>query len=185
MDFAARVLAAARFAAEAHRDQRRKRTGAPYIIHPLRVAERVASGPLPAGVNREDAILAALLHDVLEDTPTPRDMLERRFGAAVVGVVLELTQDKRLPREERVRIMVAHAGTMSAAARAVKLADRLDNLLEMGVMGEEFIRRYCAETCLLLDALHGGCPELEAEIERVLAVYAARKDKAVDGAGAI
>jgi (p)ppGpp synthase/HD superfamily hydrolase len=174
MDLTGRVLAAARFAAEAHQDQRRKRTGAPYVIHPLRVAQRIAEVALPPEVSREDALVAALLHDVLEDTPVPRVTLERHFGARVLAIVEELTQDKRLPREERIRLMIAHAATISPAARAVKLADRLDNLIEMAVMDEAFIRRYLRETHELLEALRGGCPELEDEIERVLAEYEAK-----------
>ncbi len=85
-DAAGRILEAVLFAAERHRDQRRK--GAekpPYINHPVEVAERLWR----VGKVRDiPVILAALLHDTLEDTPTTPEEIRERFGEEVLGLVM-------------------------------------------------------------------------------------------------
>lgn len=122
------ILNAADFAAEKHRDQRRKNGDVPYIDHPLAVARSLA---VEADVTDPTVLAAALLHDTLEDTATAFDELVREFGAAVAGVVREITDDRRLPKAERKRQQVLHARELSHAARLVKLADKLDNLRDL------------------------------------------------------
>lgn len=119
-----KVLCAAEFAALAHAKQTRKATGLPYIIHPLGVAHILAE----VGIADPITLQAALLHDVLEDTPTSRDVLEKKFGAEVLSVVDEVTDDKSLTKAERKRLQIQHARSMSERARCVKLADKIHNL---------------------------------------------------------
>lgn len=126
-DFAL-IVKAAEFAARKHRDQRRKNGDVPYVNHPLAVARSLA---VEARITDPTVLAAALLHDTLEDTDTAFEELVREFGAAVAGVVREVTDDRRLPKAERKRQQVVHARELSPAARLVKLADKLDNLRDL------------------------------------------------------
>ena len=120
------IVRALDFAARKHRDQRRKGASAePYINHPAEVARLVAeaTGGRPLAV-----VLAALLHDTLEDTQTTLDELEREFGPEVAALVAEVTDDKRLPKPERKRLQVEHAAGKSDGAKLIKIADKTSNL---------------------------------------------------------
>lgn len=122
---AARLLDAASFAAFKHRDQRRKDVDAtPYINHPLDVARILTEG----GVEDVEILMAGILHDTIEDTKTTADELTERFGARVCGLVLEVTDDKKLDKMERKRLQVVKAPTKSDGAKMVKIADKLANL---------------------------------------------------------
>jgi guanosine-3',5'-bis(diphosphate) 3'-pyrophosphohydrolase len=123
------LLAAASFAAHKHRDQRRKGAEAsPYINHPLAVANLLAN---EAGVEDLTTLVAALLHDTIEDTATTSEEIAARFGAEVAAVVMEVTDDKRLAKDERKRLQVVHAADLSQEAKLVKLADKICNLRDM------------------------------------------------------
>src|SRR5450432_729604 len=101
------VLRALAFAAEKHRDQRRKDAEAsPYINHPIALANLIAN---EGGVADPDVLCAALLHDTIEDTETTADELRGAFGDVVTGIVLEVTDDKSLPKAERKRLQIEHA----------------------------------------------------------------------------
>ena len=122
------ILKAAAFAAEKHRDQRRKDPEAsPYINHPIALANLLAS----QGVTTPDVLCAALLHDTIEDTETTADELRNTFGTAVAGFVLEVTDDKSLPKAERKRLQIEHAAHASPQAKLVKLADKICNLRDI------------------------------------------------------
>ncbi len=162
------VLRAARLAAYAHRGQKRKTSDVPYVVHPLRVAERILGGRVPLEVDLRVAVLAAILHDVLEDTDVPRERLVEEFGEDVVRVVDEVTQDQSLPREERRRKMVEGCGRYSLEGRVVKLADRWDNMSELGAMEPDFVARYCAEARTMLRNMEGTWPEAEAAIAAIV-----------------
>lgn len=123
------LLAALVFAADKHSRQRRKDSDAtPYINHPISVAEVLAR---VGGVTDLAILQAAVLHDTLEDTQTTPQELRGRFGQQVCALVQELTDDRRLPKEERKRLQVEHAPRMSAAARQIKVADKICNLMDM------------------------------------------------------
>jgi guanosine-3',5'-bis(diphosphate) 3'-pyrophosphohydrolase len=117
------------FAAEKHRDQRRMDdNGSPYINHPIAVARVLCE---EAGVTDSPVLCAALLHDTVEDTDTSADELDAQFGAAVRGIVMEVTDDKRLPKAERKRLQVEKAAGISHGAKLVKLADKICNLRDV------------------------------------------------------
>ena len=120
------VLAALRFAAHKHRDQRRKGADAvPYINHPVALAETLWR----LGKVRDSAVLAAaLLHDTIEDTETTEVELRRAFGPVVAGVVAEVTDNKSLDKAMRKQLQIEHAGSISRRAKLVKLADKISNL---------------------------------------------------------
>jgi len=96
-----KILEAAAFAAHKHRDQRRKDPAAsPYINHPIALANILAN---EGGILDATVIVAALLHDTIEDTETTAAELRQLFGAEVADVVMEVTDDKSLPKAERKR----------------------------------------------------------------------------------
>lgn len=121
-----RLLQAVRFAAEKHAPQRRKNAAAtPYINHPIEVAEHMAR---VGGISDEDLLVAALLHDTIEDTNTSFAELESAFGSRVAGIVMECTDDKSLEKLERKRLQILNAPKKSPDAKCVKIADKTCNL---------------------------------------------------------
>ena len=124
MSFGA-VLEATNFAAEKHRNQRRKNVEqTPYINHPIEVATILTR----AGINDEDALIAALLHDTIEDTETSVEEVTERFGSNVIRIVMECTDDKKLDKVTRKKYQISHAAEISVQGKLVKLADKLSNL---------------------------------------------------------
>ncbi|MCU0714381.1 MAG: HD domain-containing protein [Pirellula sp.] len=121
-----RILHATKFAAEKHSQQRRKNADAtPYINHPIEVAEHLAR---VGNVSDEDVLIAALLHDTIEDTKTTFDEIESLFGSRVAKIVMECTDDKSLEKAERKRLQILNAPKKSAEAKCVKIADKTCNL---------------------------------------------------------
>ncbi|WP_029008112.1 HD domain-containing protein [Azospirillum halopraeferens] len=119
------------FAAHKHIDQRRKGLRAePYVNHLAEVARLVAEA---TGGDEPDAVIAALLHDTLEDTDATREEIEESFGPAIAAIVVEVTDDKRLPKGERKQRQIDHAPRVSRPAKLVKLADKISNLRSMAV----------------------------------------------------
>jgi len=120
------VARALEFAARRHSAQRRKGLAAePYVNHLAEVACLLAEA---CGGQDAELVAAGLLHDSLEDTATRAAELEREFGPGVLALVLEVTDDKSLPRQERKRLQVETAGGKSARARMIKIADKASNL---------------------------------------------------------
>ena len=125
----AKLLKGISFAAEKHRGQHRKDAEAsPYINHPIAVATVVAA---EGAVSDEAMLLAAVLHDTVEDTQTTPEELEEHFGSQVATLVRELTDDKSLKKAERKRLQIEHAQNSSARAKQVKIADKICNVRDM------------------------------------------------------
>ena len=123
------ILRALAFAAHKHRDQRRKDPQAsPYINHPIALANVLRN---EGGIEDAEVICAALLHDTVEDTETTPEELENEFGLGIRDIVVEVTDDTRLPRAERKHLQVLHAPGLSDAAKMVKLADKICNLRDI------------------------------------------------------
>jgi GTP diphosphokinase / guanosine-3',5'-bis(diphosphate) 3'-diphosphatase len=123
------LLKALSFAAYKHRHQRRKGVRAiPYINHPIALADLLVR---TAEISDPEVIATALLHDTVEDTCTTNKELKKEFGPVISKLVAELTDDKRLPSDERKRRQVEHAPSLSPRARMVKLADKTCNLRDV------------------------------------------------------
>ena len=120
------VLRAADAAARWHAHQRRKGIAQePYINHLLEVASLVTEATSGSDPN---LVIAALLHDAVEDQDVPIQMIAREFGKQVADIVMEVTDDKTLPKEERKRRQVETASKKSREAKLIKLADKTSNL---------------------------------------------------------
>lgn len=121
------VMRAASFAAVAHRDQRRKDAAkTPYINHPLNVAKILTN----VGIIN-NSVLAAALHDTIEDCGTIYAEIFAEFGQTVVDLVRECTDNKSLPVVERKKLQIEHAKELSYGAELIKLADKLYNCLDL------------------------------------------------------
>jgi GTP diphosphokinase / guanosine-3',5'-bis(diphosphate) 3'-diphosphatase len=123
------LLTALHFAADKHRDQRRKsREACPYINHPIEVAEILSR---VGGVTDLATLQAAILHDTIEDTQTTAEELEARFGAEVRRLVEEVSDDQSLPKAERKRLQIECAPDLSPKAKLIKIADKISNVRDV------------------------------------------------------
>lgn len=123
------LLQAISFSAKKHRNQRRKGgDGEPYINHPLEVAHLIAN---IGKVTDYDILMAAVLHDTVEDTDTSAEELTELFGENVCKMVLEVTDDKSLPKKRRKELQIEHAPHLSIGAKHVKLADKISNVRDI------------------------------------------------------
>jgi guanosine-3',5'-bis(diphosphate) 3'-pyrophosphohydrolase len=169
-----KLVAAIAFAADKHRNQRRKdHEASPYIDHPIALAHVLAN---EGGVEDERVLMAAVLHDTIEDTETTEQDLVRQFGKDVADIVMEVTDDKSLPKAERKRLQVEHAGHISRQGKLVKLADKICNLRDIAKSPpvDWSVKRkqeYFDWAKTVVDALRGVHPGLEAIFD---AAYAAR-----------
>lgn len=163
-------LKALAYAARQHRDQRRKgNEQAPYINHLVDVTDLLWR---VGGVRDITVLTAGLLHDTIEDTGTTADEIEQLFGREVRDVVLEVTDDKSLPKEERKRLQVLHAADKSLRAQQVKLADKISNVRDIltcppGGWREQRCQEYLEWAAAVVSGLRGANPALEAEFDRV------------------
>jgi (p)ppGpp synthase/HD superfamily hydrolase len=120
-----RITEAFDFAARAHTGQTRKgRAAEPYVNHVADVAARLARSPRAT----ETTIIAAILHDTVEDTDASLESIREQFGAEVADLVAEVTDDKSLDKAERKRRQVENAPNKSEGAKRIKLADKASNL---------------------------------------------------------
>ncbi len=121
-----KILEAISFSASAHLGQMRKDDETPYHAHPMRVAALAASW----GVEDEAALIAALLHDTIEDTTTDYDDIAKAFGSDAANLVAALTKDSRLPHDDREEAYYATLAAADWRVRVAKMADGYDNLLD-------------------------------------------------------
>lgn len=125
------LFGALAYAARRHSGQRRKDAEkTPYINHPLQVASALA---VEAGVTDLVTLMAAVLHDTVEDTGATLDELEALFGPEVAVVVGEVTDDKSLPKEKRKQLQIEHAPHLSKRAKRLKIADKLCNVRDVSL----------------------------------------------------
>lgn len=152
---------AASFAAQQHDGQLRKDGKTPYFAHPVRVAFVVRH---VFESNDQTALLAALLHDLIEDTTTDYDDLIERFGKDAADAVAALTKDARLPESEREERYDRQLSQASWQARLVKLADVYDNFCDARSDGE---RQKFAEKAQRAIRCAGDSPELQNAVKIV------------------
>lgn len=151
------VMDAAIFATKAHAGQVRKYTGEPYVSHCFEVAGIVAP------FADQNMIAAAILHDVVEDTPTTIDGITRNFGADIASIVYWLT-DISDPcdgnRAARKAIDRDHVAKAPVRAKTVKVADLISNSMSITHHDPGFAKVYLAEKRLLLDVMGDADPTL-------------------------
>lgn len=172
MRIAKEILQAVHFAADKHRDQRRKGVEAsPYVNHPIEVAELIAR---VGDVDDVAVLIAAVLHDTVEDTETTFEELEEVFGPEVRDLVAEVTGDKSLPSAERKKLEVEHAAHISDRAKLIKIADKTCNIRDVTHTPPEDWdmqrrREYLAWAGHIVDSCRGSNPNLERYFDETVA----------------
>jgi guanosine-3',5'-bis(diphosphate) 3'-pyrophosphohydrolase len=167
----ATLLRALEFSAAKHRDQRRKdREASPYINHPIEVASVLAN---VGGVGDLTTLVAAILHDTIEDTRTTGKELDAHFGREVRLLVEEMSDDKSLLKAERKRLQVEHAPSLSDRAKRIKLADKICNIRDVthrppASWPIERRQEYLDWTERVVAGCRGSQVALEAYYDRVL-----------------
>lgn len=149
-----RILHAVTFAELAHRKQVRKYTGEPYIVHPLEVASIVASV-----LQDEDAIVASVLHDVVEDCKVELETIEKAFGQRVAKFVSDVTDVSRPQdgnRAVRKALDRAHIAAAGYESQTIKLADLISNTQSITQHDPDFAEVYMDEKRQLLAVMNKG-----------------------------
>lgn len=151
-------MTAEAFAHHAHRDQKRRYTDEPFIVHPADVVARML---LYVPDATKSMIEAAWLHDVLEDTDTTEEQLRSLFSDETVDLVVQLTKrskpedGNRATRKEIDRLYLA---TVSDEAKMIKCSDIFDNVLSILTHDPEFAVVYLPECRKLVDTIHVDHP---------------------------
>jgi (p)ppGpp synthase/HD superfamily hydrolase len=163
----ARLMRAALLAAEVHRTQRGKGAAAdvPYVNHVIEVAALLAE----AGAD-QDTVIAGLLHDTIEDGTeavrlVTREELAATFGATVAALVVACTDDKSLPKDVRKELQVARALHAPAAARMIKLADKISNLRRIAHTPPDWDEARMLDYVAWAERVAAGCYGVNAELE--------------------
>jgi len=116
------IFKALKFSAQKHKNQRRKGPDeAPYINHPIEVCYQLIS----CNVADINTLIAAILHDTIEDTNTTPEEIKNLFGNDVLKIVKEVTDDKSLPKDVRKRLQIETGGKKSISGKQIKIADKI------------------------------------------------------------
>lgn len=172
------VLRAADAAARWHAHQRRKGAAQePYINHLLEVGSLVAEA---TEGDDPDLVVAALLHDAIEDQQVPSELIARAFGSKVAAIVEEVTDDKSLDKATRKELQVETSAKKSNRAKLIKLADKTSNLRAIAFSPSPSVKRrldYIEWAQRVVAGLRGTSPWLEEQFDR--ATEAAERSLAV------
>lgn len=166
---ASRILQAFELAERAHRPQVRKYTGEPYIIHPVEVAQLVSTV-----TDDEDVVIAALFHDLVEDTSITLAVIRKGFGDRVAQLVHEVTDISRPEhgnRNARKLLDREHLASASPEGKTIKLADLISNTQSITRHDPGFAKVYMQEKRELLPFLAGGSPALYARAEGLIKAW--------------
>jgi guanosine-3',5'-bis(diphosphate) 3'-pyrophosphohydrolase len=168
-----KLLQAARFAAESHTGHFRKGSRRePYINHPLEVANLIANIGM---VDDVEILIAALLHDTVEDCGVTADEIIDKFGRTVADYVLEVTDDKNLPKARRKELQIEHAPHLTRGARTIKIADKISNVRDViASPAEDWDKQrrveYIEWAVKVADGLRGANVHLDTLFEEVVAL---------------
>jgi (p)ppGpp synthase/HD superfamily hydrolase len=163
------VLKAADAAARWHVHQRRKGPAEePYINHLVEVAMLVAEA---TGGTDPNLVIAALLHDAIEDCEVPKELISELFGEDVASIVVEVTDDKSLHKSERKIKQIETASAKSPRAKMLKLADKTSNLraIASSAPSDWSVKRrmeYIQWARDVACGLRGTNPRLEAQFDQ-------------------
>jgi len=169
-------LEAIEFIKEKHDDQFRAFSLAPYWTHPIRVAALVMKYKESHKI--DDLVLAALLHDVVEDTDTTLFQIDVRYGQLVASLVDELTSNKAEQNEMgKTAYLCNKMVHMSDWGLVIKLCDRLDNVTDFAFAPTKFVNKYAKETTEIIAYLRAHYiltqtqSNIIRDIEKMVAIY--------------
>ncbi len=166
-----KVIDAILFAASSHAGQTRKDGITPYINHPIEVMHLLT---FTGNVSDEDILSAAVLHDVIEDTNCTEEEIAERFGKKVAAVVLELTDNKTLNKEERKTRQLETAEALSHEARLIRISDKICNVYDILYAPPQDWdvdrrKKYLTWANEVVEKIKGTNKELESHFEELMA----------------
>jgi len=173
MELQSSFQAAIRFAGERHGDQKMPSSNASYLVHLASVAmEVIFAAPQSTDFDLEFAVPVALLHDVIEDTPTTLEEVRGHFSEPVAEAVLALTKNELLPANEQIPDSLKRIKNLQKEVWAVKLADRISNMQKPpSSWPTEKRKEYQQVARLILKELQGGNPYLEDRLALLIEKY--------------
>ena len=163
--------AALTFAFSKYGELKRKSQNIPYVVHPIRITAILRAAGFNENDN-EEMMIAALFHDLIEDTETPIDELETQFGTKIASIVMELTKPEKRNKDEWLKTFER----ASKEAKIIKMADRLDNLIDMTSKSWKIKKQksYAEQAKILLEKCGSAHNEialkLQEEIEKKFAL---------------
>ncbi|OHD08488.1 MAG: hypothetical protein A2086_05310 [Spirochaetes bacterium GWD1_27_9] len=154
-----------RFSSEKHKNQRRKNLDStPYINHPIAVFDTL----IKCEVIDIATLESSLLHDTIEDTDTTPEELENNFGTEVKNIVLELSDNKNLPKEERKKIQIEKSPFLSDKAKLIKMADHFCNISDIYEEKPKFwTTKRCLQYVEWSEKVIKSCIGLNSKLEEI------------------
>ena len=177
-----RLIKAIDFSARKHRMQRRKNYDkTPYINHPIEVMYLLSC----TGVTDINTLIAAVLHDTIEDTGTTKEEITKEFGFDVTKIVLECTDDKSLDKVTRKKLQIEHVKKASKEAKNIKLADKYSNICDLlsnppSGWSKEEIYGYAYWSWSVCRGARGVNKKLENKLDVLFADFDIKEDKLDD-----
>ena len=165
------IAKALTFAAYKHRHQQRKGLDhVPYINHPLELVHVLV---VEAGITDSEVICAAILHDTIEDTDTTNYEVTELFGKTIAAIVMDVTDDKTLPKSQRKQLQIDRAPFASYKGKLVKLADKIVNIRDIAHCppagwGKERMVQYLDWSAKVIDGVRGTHEGLEMIFDAAL-----------------
>jgi (p)ppGpp synthase/HD superfamily hydrolase len=179
------IIHAIQFAEEAHRDQKRKYSNEPYLIHLLSVAKMVSCATLDKALElqREEIIIAAILHDVVEDTNVTSEDIGLAFGSSICRIVQELTDPPLVAgnREKRKGLSRERLRLSCHATKIIKCADIIDNVHSIVACDPKFAKVFLEEIGMLIPLLETPRSSLHRELVELYATSIPRTTDAAEG----
>ncbi|MHA1150824.1 MAG: HD domain-containing protein [Promethearchaeota archaeon] len=143
---------------------RKSNVDIPYVIHPIRITLILRA----AGFNEfdhEELMVAALLHDLVEDTEMTIEEIEKKFGEKIASIVAELTKPLNGSKERWLKRFTSS----SKEAKIIKMADRIDNLIDMGAFfSEKTQKSYARQGKIILKTCGAAHEGLAQELNNII-----------------
>lgn len=142
-----------------------RKNGTPYIVHPIRITSILRAVGFSEFV-QEDIMIAALLHDLLEDTNITVEEIRNQFGKKIASIVKELTKPEQGNKEEWLRSLE----NVSKEARIIKMADRIDNLMDMNtsIWSNEKQKSYVEQGRIVLEKCGSANSDLAFKLKETI-----------------
>ena len=144
---------------------KRKSGEIPYVIHPVRVAMILRAAGFSEFKDR-NLMLASLFHDLLEDTNLTFEDLKAEFGTEIASIVKEVSKPENISKKEWLRTF----DTTSKEAKLIKLADRIDNLMDMKLpeWTVEKQKNYAEQALIILETCGNTSPKLANKLKKLI-----------------
>ena len=154
------------FAIKGYGTLKRKNSNLPYIIHPVRIASILRAAGY-SEFQHEELFIAALFHDLVEDTNTTLEEIEIEFGSKVALIVHEVSK----PEDKSKKEWLNSFGKFSTEAKILKMADRIDNLMEMEGWSIERQKAYARQAKIILEQCGDSNVYLSKKLEETISFY--------------